>query len=120
MAIGSVCRGLAHLQHEHDVLVEDRDAFRDACEVSESKIDALLDERDRLREALRVTCRCNDPGHNPATDWGAVGDVRIPHHCDCPLYPIELPDRLLAATAYADAIRVRDGLNPQKETDDGT
>jgi hypothetical protein len=83
--------------------------------------DALVAERDLLREALRTRCKCYDPDVNQPTDWGAVAGVRIPHHCDCPLYPIELPDRLLAATAYADAVRVRDGLfhlQHTKENDD--
>ena len=119
-----LCDEIDRVRVQRDALVAERDRLAQVVEASVTQLAAERDhfkaERDRLREALRVTCRCNDPGHNPATDWGAVGDVRIPHHCDCPLYPIELPDRLLAATAYADAIRVRDGLNPQKETDDGT
>lgn len=58
-----------------------------------------------LREALRQTCRCNDPEVCLPTDWES--HVHIPHHCDCPLYPVELPHPVLAQAAYADALKTR-------------
>lgn len=41
--------------------------------------------------ALRAACRCNEPEVNPPTDWQTK--ARIPHHCDCPMYAVELPKR---------------------------
>lgn len=58
--------------------------------------------RSMLLTALRATCRCADG--NPPTDW--VSGASIPHHTDCPMFPIELPRRdALAARACALAQR---------------
>lgn len=59
-----------------------------------------------LMAALRRECRCEDRHTGPLpADWGTNWTVRIPHHCDCPLYPFELPDPQRAPSAYADAIK---------------
>lgn len=56
--------------------------------------------------ALRAMCDCNE---NPPANWNE-GHARIPHHCDCPLYTIELPDEKESPSAYADAIKRRKEL----------
>jgi hypothetical protein len=71
-----------------------------------------LDEAKKLNallvEALRLRCHCYDPDVTPPTDWHS--GARIPHHVDCVLYPIELPDAGLAPSAYADATAHREKL----------
>lgn len=74
-------------------------------------------DRDRLmRNALREHCRCSDPDVDPPTDWTTT--ARIPHHCDCVLYPIELPHPNNAPAAYVDALDKRRALlrSPIPET----
>jgi hypothetical protein len=58
-----------------------------------------------LRAVVRAACTCTSPDVNPPTDWKSK--ARIPHHCDCPLYPIELPDAATAPTAFEDALERR-------------
>lgn len=58
-------------------------------------------ENGLLRTVLRSACRCHEPDVNPPTDWKTR--ARIPHHCDCPLYVIDLPDAVTAPAAHADA-----------------
>lgn len=76
-----------------------------------------LKKRDRLmRNALRQHCQCSDPDTTPPTDWTTT--ARIPHHCDCVLYPIELPHPNNAPAAYVDALDKRRALlrSPIPET----
>lgn len=57
-----------------------------------------------LTEALRRVCRCEDPDTTPPTSWcDGPTRPRIPHHCDCPLYVIELPSPKSAPNARMDA-----------------
>lgn len=57
-----------------------------------------------LTEALRQACRCQDPETNPPTSWCDGPDSpSIPHHCDCPLYVIELPSPKSAPNARMNA-----------------
>lgn len=69
------------------------------------RIAELEIENRLLRTVLRVACRCNDPNANPPTDWDT--HARIPHHCDCPMFPIEIPDALTAPAAHAYAVLAR-------------
>lgn len=72
--------------------------------------DALMWARHTLRQAdtdlalavavLRLSCECHDHD-TPPTDWET--GARIPHHCDCPMYPLERPDPEAAPAATADA-----------------
>lgn len=64
----------------------------------------LLDENKVLLGLVKRECRCDEVG-SPPTDWGNGNP--IPHHCDCLLYAIELPDPDLTPVAYADAVRQR-------------
>lgn len=68
-----------------------------------SRIDALM-------ETIRQKCRCEDPDMSTPTSW-CDGDPgpRIPHHCDCLLYTIELPSEASAPNArlHAQARRER-------------
>lgn len=66
---------------------------------------------------LRRWCDC-ETYEEPPTSWGPEGPVRIPHHCDCPLYPFELPDADAAPTAHADALQTAAALC--KPTDEVT
>lgn len=76
----------------------------------------LIDELENRRESLRIAmaalhdaCVCDEPlVRNPPTDWKSK--ARIPHHTDCPLYAIELPDPGVAPMAYADAVAARGKL----------
>lgn len=52
--------------------------------------------------ALRRTCACNDPDRsNPPTDWQSK--ARIPHHVDCAMFALELPDEKTAPAAFKEA-----------------
>lgn len=61
-----------------------------------------------LLEILKASCDCYSPDKTPPSDW--TTGAPIPHHCDCPLYAIELPDAQDAPAARADAIAARDRL----------
>lgn len=56
--------------------------------------------------ALRRACECGD--RNPPTDWRSK--ARIPHHTDCPMFAIELPDASAAPAAHAAAVELRSEL----------
>jgi hypothetical protein len=68
--------------------------------------------------AMRSVCPCDGFDRNPPTDWRT--GVRIPHHCDCPLYAIELPDATAAPAAHADAVKVRAELLAASSSRAGT
>lgn len=64
-----------------------------------------------LMEALRQVCICEDPDTTPPTSWcDGPEHPRIPHHCDCPLYVIELPPVETAPNARTDALACRERL----------
>ncbi len=62
-----------------------------------------------LLAALKAACDCYERDTHP-TDWN--NRRRIPHHCDCPMYAVELPNAIDTPTAYADALaRQKELLN---------
>ena len=59
---------------------------------------------------LGLRCECFELDTSPPTDWGPVNGVPIPHHCECPFAPFELPDAEKTPTAYAFFVEERDRL----------
>jgi hypothetical protein len=57
---------------------------------------------------LRRSCDCNSPDKNPPTDWQSK--ARIPHHVDCGMFALELPDEKEAPAAFKEAQEVRTKL----------
>lgn len=68
-------------------------------------ISALLARVHVLEAALAEACDCNSAEKNPPRDW--TTNARIPHHCDCPMFPFELPDENAAPVAHAAAVAER-------------
>jgi hypothetical protein len=80
-----------------------------ARKIGDAIADVGVDDGHRLAmAALRAACDC-DKRENPPCNWNE-GHARIPHHCDCPMYPIELPDEEESPSAHADATKKRKEL----------
>ena len=80
----------------------------------ESIVKRLADENERLLAALRRKCRCGDD--SVPTAWaGPEKGQRIPHHCDCVLYGIELPDPVRTPIAFADAVQTAAALPDERD-----
>ena len=104
------------------------DAMYDAAtsygsQFSGNEVLMLINEIDRVRSTLSLEqlhiaarllglrCECYEPDTSPPMDWGPGPMVNpIPHHCECPFAPFELPDPEKTPTAYAFFMNERDML----------
>jgi hypothetical protein len=76
----------------------------------EQKTPLTLEQLHIAARLLGLRCECWEPDASPPTDWGPGGRRPIPHHCECPFAPFELPDPERCPTAYAFFTQERDRL----------
>ena len=82
----------------------------------EQQVPLTLEQLHTAARLLGLLCGCFDPDTSPPTDWGpGEGGGPIPHHCECPFAPFELPDPERCPTAYAYFTQERDRLLAEME-----